>query len=132
MKIIRQIFIILLFYILGELLALGIRSLFPSIMIPGTILGLIVLLTLLSTKVLKLAAVDDVGSFLTANMAFFFIPAAVSVIEYFDILSDSILAILALLVTSTVLSFFAIALSVKIVVLIQTKYLEKKRGDAHE
>lgn len=132
MKIIRQIFIILLFYIVGELLALGIRSLFPTIMIPGTILGLIVLLVMLSTNVLKLTAVDDVGTFLTANMAFFFIPAAVSVIDYFDILSDSILAILALLITSTVLSFFAIAGSVKLVVWLQAKQQEKKRGEAHE
>ena len=121
MKIIKQIFVILLFYVLGEIVAFGIRALFPSIIVPGTIIGLGLLLVALGSKFLKLEHVDDVGSFLTGNMAFFFIPAAVSVLEYLNLLQSSIFKILLIIVISILFSFLMVALSIK-----ATLYLQKK------
>jgi len=122
LKIIKQIFVILLFYCIGEILAYLMSLVFPSIYIPGTILGLLLLVGVLITGKLSMDYVDDVGTFLTSNMAFFFIPAAVSVIEYMDLLSESILQILVIIVISTVLSFLAIYGSI----LITLKLTKKK------
>lgn len=124
MKIIKQIFIILLFYIFGEILSYLVSQAFPSIYIPGTILGLIMLILVLTTGKLSMDYVDDVGTFLSNNMAFFFIPVAVSVIEYIDLLKESILIIIVIITISTFLSFLAIYGSVLL-----TLKLSKKEED---
>lgn len=124
MKIIKQIFVILLFYIFGEILAYLISLVLPSIYIPGTILGLLLLVGVLISGKLSMDYVDDVGTFLTSNMAFFFIPAAVSVIEYMDLLSESILKILIIIIISTVLSFLGIYGSI----LLTLKLTKKKEN----
>ena len=130
MKIIKQIFFILLFYVIGESISFGISSIFPNIFIPGTILGMLLLVLALLLKVVKNEYVEDVGIFLTSNMAFFFIPAAVSVIEYFDLLKVSIIRILILVTISLVVSFFSIMGSVKLTIFLQDQW--KKRGINHE
>ena len=130
MKIIKQIFFILLFYVIGESISFGISSIFPNIFIPGTILGMLLLVLALLLKVVKNEYVEDVGIFLTSNMAFFFIPAAVSVIEYFDLLKVSIIRILILVTISLVVSFFSIMGSVKLTIFLQDQW--KKRGTNHE
>jgi holin-like protein len=131
MKIIKQIFIILLFYMIGETISYGIQQLFRQIFIPGTIIGLILLLIFLITKRIKKEEVEEVGSFLTNNMAFFFIPAAVSVMEYFSILQSTFLKIIIISVISLIVSFFAVAYSVKLVIYLQNKRLEN-RGEINE
>jgi holin-like protein len=130
MKIIKQIFFILLFYVIGESISFGVSIIFPNIFIPGTILGMLVLVLALLLKIVKNEYVEDVGIFLTSNMAFFFIPAAVSVIEYFDLLKVSIIRILVLVVISLVISFFSIMGSIKLTIYLQG--LWKRRGTNHE
>ncbi|HHX00580.1 MAG TPA: CidA/LrgA family protein, partial [Acholeplasmataceae bacterium] len=66
------------------------------------------LVTILMTGKLSMDYVDDVGTFLSNNMAFFFIPAAVSVIEYLDLLESNIFKILVIIVLTTIISFLAI------------------------
>lgn len=126
MKIIKQIFLILLFYVLGEVFAKLIEFVFPKIYIPGTIIGMLLLVILLVSGKIKLNHVNEVGTFLSSNMAFFFIPAAVSVIEYFDLLKESIVKILIIITISTFLSFIAITLSVKITYKVINKNKEEK------
>ena len=121
MKIIKQIFIILLFYVIGEAISHIVELIFPSIFIPGTIIGMILLLTFLITEKIKLEHVNEVGTFLTSNMAFFFIPAAVSVIEYIDILKSVFLKIILIVIISTVINFFVIAWVVKMTIKRQAK-----------
>lgn len=131
MKIIKQIFIILFFYVIGESLSFIISSIFPKIFIPGTILGLFIFLIVLLNEKIKMLTVDDVdevGTFLTNNMAFFFIPAAVSVMEYFDILKATFLKIIVIIVISLLIMFFVIAYVVKLTLYLQNKI--QTRGEA--
>jgi len=131
MKIIRQIFIILLFYVIGEAISTLVRMIVPSVFIPGTIIGMVLLLFFLVSNKVKKESVEEVGSFLTNNMAFFFIPAAVSVMEYFGILEGTFIKIIIISIISLIASFFAVALSVKLTITIQTR-MEKKRRIRHE
>lgn len=127
MKIIKQIFIILLFYIFGELISLGLKIIFPKIFLPGTIIGMMLLLIALLKKFIKTEAINEVGSFLTNNMAFFFIPAAVAVVEYFDILEKAILKILLIAVISVIVSFYAILYAIKFTVLLQYRMRREQK-----
>jgi len=131
MKIIKQIFIILLFYVIGEAISFGINAVFTHLFIPGTIIGMVLLLVFLVSNRVKKESVDDVGTFLTNNMAFFFIPAAVSVVEYFSILQSTFTKIIIISVISLVVTFFAVAYSVKLAIFVQDR-ASKKRGESHE
>jgi len=125
-KIIRQIFIILLFFVLGEIVSLAITAIIPSVFLPGSIIGMILLLIALVTKVVKIDDVDEVGTFLTNNMAFFFIPAAVSVMEYFDLLQSVAIQILLICIISVIITFFIVGYVVKLTVYLQSKYSSNK------
>jgi len=131
LKIIKQIFIILLFYVIGEVLSFLLSNIFTKIYFPGTILGLIIFLLFLlnkKIKIVKLEDVDEVGSFLTNNMAFFFIPAAVSVVEYFDVLQANFIKIVVIIIISLLISFIAITYTIKLTIYIQQKFL--KQGES--
>lgn len=131
MKIIKQIFIILLFYVIGEAMSYLVQQVFRHLFIPGTILGMILLLIFLITKRIKKDDVEEVGTFLTNNMAFFFIPAAVSVMEYLSILQSTFLKIIIISIISLIISFFAVTYSVKLVIHLQSK-AQANRGESHE
>ncbi len=54
--------------------------------VPGSILGLILLFILLQTKVIKLKWIEVGGNWLVAELLLFFIPSAVGVIQYKQLL----------------------------------------------
>ena len=84
MKIIRQIGIIFLVCWLSEV----IESFLPFTF-PASVIGMALLLACLLTGVLKIRHIQEKADFLLENMAFFFIPAGVSIINYFDVLKSS-------------------------------------------
>ena len=49
------------------------------------------------------------------NMAFFFVPAGVSVMNYFDILKSTLVPFLIICIISTIITFVATAYSVQLV-----------------
>ncbi len=128
MKIIKQIFYILFFYVLGESVAIGIRLLVPGLFIPGTLLGMLFLFVALFTRFIKPESLDDIGSFLTSNMSFFFIPASISILDYLDLLEASLFRIIILITITLLLSYFAIAYSIRLTLWIQTKMRGGKKN----
>ena len=85
MKIIRQIGII--FTVCW--LSLVIEKLLPFTF-PASVIGMILLFLCLFTGVLKIEHIQEKADFLLGNMAFFFVPAGVSIMNYFDVLKHSI------------------------------------------
>ena len=53
---------------------------------PASVIGMILLLLCLLTGFLKIEHVQEKADFLLGNMAFFFVPAGVSIINYFEII----------------------------------------------
>lgn len=84
LKLFKQLFLILLFSLLGEVLSLIIA---PVVAIPGSVIGMILLFLALHFHWVKIEQVDEVGTWLTDNMGIFFVPAGVGLITNFDILS---------------------------------------------
>ena len=102
---IKGSFYILLFYFLGEMISLLING-----FIPGSVIGMILLFLCLFFKVIKPENVKDVATVITKNMAVFFVPAGVGLMAYYDILSKNLVAIVAAISISTVLTIIAVAL----------------------
>lgn len=108
MKIIKQ------FGIIFSLcwIATVIEGLLP-IAFPASVIAMLLLLLCLMTGVLKIDHIREKSDFLLANMAFFFIPAGVNVINYLDILKANWLPLLLICVITTVITFAATAYSIR-------------------
>ncbi len=98
--IIFQLGIIFMFLAIGELIVW-----LTDIPVPSSIIGMLALTLALQLKVIKVNQVDRVSDFLVKNLGFFFVPAGVSVMLYFDILREQWLPILVATVVSTVIVF---------------------------
>ena len=86
MKIIIQVAIIFSICWISQL----VEALLP-IAFPASVIGMVLLLALLLSRVLRVDHIQEKSDFLLSNMAFFFIPAGVSVINYFDVLVSTVL-----------------------------------------
>lgn len=69
--------------------------------VPGSIIGIALLFTLLQLKVVKLQWVELGAKWLMAEMLLFFIPSAASMINYSDILLSSGPRLLLIMLTGT-------------------------------
>ena len=83
---------------------------------PASVIGMLFILVCLLTGFLKIEHIQEKADFLLENMAFFFLPAGVSIMNYFDLLKESWLQIVIICVVSTVVTFAVTAYSVKLVV----------------
>ncbi len=84
----------------------GIEVLLP-IPMPASVISLILMLVLLCCKVIREEHMQETADFLMGNLAFFFVPAAVGIIEYVDVICQNTAAFFTICVVSTVLTFGA-------------------------
>lgn len=96
MKALRQFGIIL-----GILLLSHMIQILFNLPIPAAVLGMFILLIFLLTGVVKLEMIADVSDFLLDHLTFIFIPAGVSVMTQFDLISGNWLSILFIVLLST-------------------------------
>ena len=100
MKHIPQLCVILGFSFLGELCHLLIPA--P---IPASIYGMVLLFAALALKILPKEAVADSGCFLSSCLPVMFVAPAVNLVSSWDILKDSLVGFLSVIVISTVVTF---------------------------
>ena len=110
MKLFREAIIILGIYLLGEFIS-SILS-FP---IPGNILGMIILLVLLCTKIIKLEQIETISNFLLDHLAFFFIPAGVGLMSSVGIIKDTWLKLIIVCVSTTIITIAITGLIVQFI-----------------
>lgn len=91
-----QFGIILGILVLGEFLQ--IRFNLP---IPATILGMIILLFLMITRIVKLKWVEDIGNTLLDNLSILFIPAGVGIIREVDLFKGHLISLSVIVLIST-------------------------------
>ena len=105
MKLLRECLIILVIYFVGEFISSTFK-----LSIPWNIIGMLLLLALLMTNVVKVEQIETVSNFLLDHLAFFFLPAGVALITALGILKlDGIqLVIIAIVSTLVVMSVTAI------------------------
>lgn len=100
MKYVKQTLIILAFCALGEVLAAVIP--FP---VPAAVYGFVLLFIALCTGILKPGQIKETANFLIRIMGILFVPPAVNLLAYLDIITPALVPICTIILTSTCLVF---------------------------
>lgn len=98
MKSLQQFGVILAVTFIGEIL----KFLIP-LPIPASIYGLVIMLIILKTGMVKLEKVKNAAAFLIEIMPLMFIPAAVGIIASWEILKDIYVPIIIITLTTTII-----------------------------
>ena len=121
MKYIYQFIIILLVTFIGELL-----HYFIPLPIPASIYGLIIMLVLLCTKVIKLEHVEKTSDFLIEIMPLMFIPGGVGLVTAWADLKPILIPVSVITVVTTVIVMVVTGKTTEVVM----KF--GKKGTKHE
>lgn len=95
-----QIIVLFIFYFIGS----WIQQKF-HLSIPGSIIGMILLFTLLITKVIPSKWIEIGSSFLLSQLPLLFVPVTVGIMDYFSLFKGRGLFSLLIVVIGTVLVF---------------------------
>ncbi len=97
MKYVIQFEIIVAISLMGELL----NRIIP-LPVPASIYGMAILFTALCTGIIKLSQVKETGMYLISILPMMFIPAAVGLLEKWDVMKGFLTALIAISLVSTV------------------------------
>lgn len=90
--------------------------------VPVSIIGILILLGLLLTKVLKLTHIEEVSDFFLKNMGFFFIAAGVSILGKYQEIESILLKFTVIVFVTTLITFAITGISVKMAIRLQNKW----------
>ena len=110
MKYYVQLMIILLFSLVGEFASNSLH-----LPVPGSIIGLFCLFLALQFNWIRLRHINAVGQFLLANMTILFLPAAVGIMDKFNVIAPYLLPIILIILGAIVLNMVVIALVVQFI-----------------
>lgn len=123
MKYLKQFGIIIVISLIGEIL----NHLLP-LPIPASIYGFVILFLCLHFKIIPLHAVKEVSSFLIEIMPVMFVPAAVGLLDAWDVLKPGWFTYLIITVLSTII---VMGVSGKVTQMV-INHAECKEGAQHE
>ncbi|WP_010253670.1 CidA/LrgA family protein [Myroides injenensis] len=101
MNLIKQVAVIVGCLAFGEFVVY-----LTHVKLPSSIIGLVLLWVLLKMGWIKAQSISGISDFLIKNMGIFFVPPCVAMLNYFGILSESIVPIIVATLVSTVLVTF--------------------------
>lgn len=125
MRIMLQLAIVFALCLLGEAIAKMLPFPFPA-----SVISMILVFLVLLQGQLKVYHIRKQTDFLLDNMAFFFIPAAVSIMDNLDYMQGKLVQIILICFISTVTTFFITTWSVQLTVKLQNKW--KGRHASHD
>lgn len=125
MRILRQILIILGVWLIGEFL-----SRILHLPIPGNVLGMLIMLILLQTRVIRLENIIGVSTFFLDNLSFFFIPSSVALIVYYKQIGNQLLPAIASVILSSILVFLVTGLTTEWLLKLKRRRKEQENGDS--
>ena len=123
MNVLGQIALVLGLCFAGEIIAFLLPVQFPA-----SVIAMILLFVLLASKRVKKESLNSITSFLTGNMALFFIPPTVAIIKSYDVFKDYMWQFVFVCFVTTVITFLATAYTVMLVMKLMKKR-EDKNGD---
>ncbi|GAB6134504.1 CidA/LrgA family protein [Thermococcus prieurii] len=110
MKPYRGLAIIFGFYALGEMVSSGL-----NLPVPGSVLGMLFLLSALLSGAVKLEWVENEAELFVKNMSVLFIPPGVGIVTYLGLIKAQLVPISVALVLSFVVTLFVTAKTVEVV-----------------
>lgn len=109
MNLLKEIFYVFTIWFIGDIL-----QKITHAPIPGSVIGMIILFLLLKSNLLKVESIKHFSEYILRNLAFFFIPPGVALINSFHILNGQILKLLFIIVSSTFLVVVVTGITVQI------------------
>jgi holin-like protein len=116
MKYFKQFGIIAGVSFVGELLYAALP--FP---IPASVYGLVLMVILLMTKIVKLDMIEETADFMISMMGIFFIPSSVGLMNSFGVMRGSVVQLLLMCVISTVVVMVVTGLVAQVIITIKQK-----------
>lgn len=98
MKIIFQIGILCILYRAGEWVAETL-----NLSLPGSVIGMILLILLLFTRTVRLEWIEDGAGFMVKYLPFFFIPSTLGIMQYYGVFAGRGFLLIPIVLASTVL-----------------------------
>ena len=93
--------------------------------IPASVYGLVLMVLLLVTHVVKLEMVEETADFLIGMMGIFFVPSSVGLMNSFDIIKGNVLQLFLICVISTIVVMVVTGLVAQLIMKISGKKEEK-------
>lgn len=101
--------VLVVFYLMGS----WIQQIF-HLFIPGSVIGMLLLFTALSLKIIDVRWIEEGIQFVIRNMMLLFIPATVGIISYFDLFKGQGMLMIVIVLLSTVIVMGISAISSKV------------------
>lgn len=108
---IRQFTLIVSILAISYMLEVGL-----SLPIPASIIGMLILLILLLTKIVKLNQVEVVSDLLQREITLFLLPLSIGIIGSIELLEGKFLLTILIVIISTIISIFTTAIIMKILI----------------
>ncbi len=104
----------------------GVAALLP-VAFPASVISMVLLMVLLLTGVVKDRHIQTASHFLVANMAFFFLPSFVGLLEHIELLKSQLIPLLLIIVLTTPVVYLVTGWTVRLLML---RYRNRKE-DRH-
>ena len=111
MKILKELAIIM-----GILFVSHVIKEISNIPIPATVLGMIIMLLLLLSGIVKAKNIEKTANFLLDNLTFLFIPGGVGLITSFGLIKGQVIKILLVVVAATAIGIATTGLTIKLLI----------------
>lgn len=98
--------------------------------VPGSLLGMASVLLLLGLRVIRRDWLAHGAGWLISEMLLFFVPAVIAIIQYPDLIHDNGLAIMVVILGSTVCVMTSTALAVDATWRLQKRFAKRRERDA--
>ena len=85
----------------------------------ASVLSMIILLVLLAVKALKFEHIKSTADFLSSNMAVFFIPYGVKVLQYLDVIRENLILFMLIVLATTPVVYGVTALTAQLIIKLQ-------------
>ena len=123
MKIFLQLAIVFGVCLVGE----GIGAFLPFAF-PASAIAMILLFLCFFFRVLRVRQVEQVSRFLLENMALFFIPAGVGILDCIERVRGAVIPILVICAVSTFVTFTVTAYTVRLTVYLKNRCIRRRQN----
>ena len=94
---------------------------------PASVISMVLLMVLLLTGVVKDRHIQTASHFLVANMAFFFLPSFVGLLEHIELLKSQLVPLLLIIVLTTPVVYLVTGWTVRLLML----HYRNRKEDRH-
>ncbi|MCM3035550.1 antiholin-like murein hydrolase modulator LrgA [Bacillus pumilus] len=101
-------------------------SMYLPIPMPASVIGLVLLFVLLTTKMVKLEQVEQLGTSLTGLISFLFVPSGISVIQSLGVMQEVGVQVVGVIIIATIMLLAATGLFSQLLMQLSEKPQKRK------